>query len=34
MDVLYQNLLTIEWGQVIMWIIGGGLIYLAIVKKM
>ena len=34
MDVLYQNLLTIVWGQVIMWIIGGGLIYLAIVKKM
>ena len=34
MEVLYQNLLTIEFGQVIMWIIGGVLIYLAIVKEM
>lgn len=34
MEVLYENLLTIEWGQVIMWLIGGVLIYLGIVKQM
>ena len=34
MEALYQNLLTIEGNQVIMWIIGGVLIYLAIVKEM
>ena len=34
MEVLYQNLLTIEMGQVIMWAIGGVLIYLAIAKDM
>ena len=34
MEVLYQNLLTVELGQVIMWLIGGVLIYLAIAKQM
>ena len=34
MDVLYQNLLNITSGQVIMWIIGGMLIYLAIARDM
>ena len=34
MEVLYQNLLTVELGQVIMWLIGGVLIYLAITKQM
>lgn len=34
MNVLYENLLTLEWGQVAMWIIGGILIYLAIAKEM
>ncbi len=34
MDILYQNLLHLQWGQVVMWIIGGVLIYLAIVKEM
>ena len=34
MDVLYQNLFNIELPMVIMWIIGGVLIYLAIVKEM
>lgn len=34
MEVLYQNLLTIELNQVIMWAIGGLLIYLAIAKDM
>ena len=34
MEALYQNLLTIQWNQVVMWIIGGVLIYLAIVKEM
>ena len=34
MDILYQNLLNLNWGQVVMWIIGGVLIYLAIAKDM
>lgn len=34
MEVLYENLLTLTFPQVIMWIIGGVLIYLAIVKEM
>ena len=34
MDIFYQNLLTVTGGQVIMWIIGGLLIYLAIAKEM
>ncbi len=34
MEVLYENLLKIEWQQMVMWIIGGILIYLAIKKEM
>ena len=34
MDVLYENLLTLNWAQVAMWAIGGVLIYLAIAKEM
>ncbi len=34
MEIIYENLLEIEWPQVIMWIIGGVLIYLAIKKDM
>lgn len=34
MDVLYNSLLEISWQQVLMWIIGGLLIYLAIKKDM
>ena len=34
MEVLYQNLMTIQLNQVIMWAIGGVLIWLAIVKEM
>ena len=34
MEVLYQNLLAVEFNQVIMWAIGGVLIYLAITKDM
>ena len=34
MEVLYQNLLNLELNQVIMWVIGGVLIYLAIAKEM
>ena len=34
MGILYKNLTTIELPQVIMWMIGAVLIYLAIVKKM
>ncbi len=34
MEVLYQYLLTITWQQIVMWGIGGILIYLAIAKKM
>ena len=34
MEILYENLLAIELQQLIMWIIGAILIYLAIVKEM
>lgn len=34
METLYQNLLLIQWQQVVMWIVGGILIYLAIKKDM
>ncbi len=34
MNVLYENLLTLDWAQVAMWVIGGILIYLAIAKEM
>ena len=34
MEVLYQNLMTIQANQVVMWAIGGLLIYLAIAKDM
>ncbi len=34
MEALYENLLNIQWQQVVMWLIGGLLIYLAIKKEM
>ncbi|MBQ8289082.1 MAG: sodium ion-translocating decarboxylase subunit beta [Clostridia bacterium] len=34
MEALYENLLNIEWQQVVMWVIGGLLIFLAIKKNM
>ncbi len=34
MEVLYENLLTTSWQQLVMWAIGGLLIYLAIKKDM
>ena len=34
MEILFENLLLIEWKMVVMWIIGGVLIYLAIKKNM
>ena len=34
METLYQNLLNLQWQQVVMWLIGGILIYLAIKKDM
>jgi len=34
MEILYANLLTIQWQQVVMWAIGGLLIFLAIKKDM
>ncbi len=34
MEILYANLLNIEWQQIVMWAIGGILIYLAIKKDM
>ncbi|MBQ7408347.1 MAG: sodium ion-translocating decarboxylase subunit beta [Clostridia bacterium] len=34
MEFLYENLLDITWQQVVMWIIGGVLIFLAIKKEM
>ena len=34
MEILYQNLLDITFPQILMWLIGGGLIYLAIAKEM
>jgi len=34
MEVLYQNILNLDWKMVLMWLIGGILIYLAIKKDM
>ncbi len=34
MKILYENFAFIEWQQIVMWIIGGVLIYLAIKKDM
>ena len=34
MEVLVENLTFLTWQQVLMWIIGGTLIYFAIVKEM
>ena len=34
MEFLYENLLSITWQQLVMWVIGGVLIYLAIKKDM
>ncbi len=34
MEFLYINLLEVSWQQIIMWVIGGALIYLAIAKEM
>ncbi len=34
MEVLYENLLDTTWQQIVMWIIGGLLIFLAIRKEM
>ncbi len=34
MEILYQNLLDLDWRYLVMWIIGGVLIYLAIKKDM
>lgn len=34
METLYENILQLQWQQVVMWLIGGILIYLAIKKDM
>lgn len=34
MEILYSNILQLQWQQMVMWIIGGILIYLAIKKDM
>ncbi len=34
MQILYENLLAVTWQQIVMWAIGGLLIYLAIKKEM
>ncbi len=34
MEILYENLLQIQWQHLVMWAIGGILIYLAIKKEM
>ena len=34
MEALYENLLTVEGKQLVMWVIGGCLIYLAIARNM
>ena len=34
MEILYENLLKLEWQQIVMWAIGGILIFLAIKKDM
>lgn len=33
-DILLENILLLEWKQVVMWLIGGLLIFLAIKKNM
>ncbi len=34
MEIIYENILAINWQMIVMWIIGGVLIYLAIKKDM
>ena len=34
MEVLWESFKLLEWQQVVMWVIGGVLIYLAIKRKM
>ena len=34
MEALYENILSLTWQQIVMWCIGGLLIYLAIKKDM
>ncbi|MBO5306302.1 MAG: sodium ion-translocating decarboxylase subunit beta, partial [Clostridia bacterium] len=34
MEILYENLLQLDLRQIVMWIIGGVLIFLAIKKEM
>ena len=34
MQILYENLLEITWQHIVMWLIGGLLIYLAIKRDM
>ena len=34
MDAIFQNFSNLTWQQVVMWAIGGTLIYLAIKKDM
>ena len=34
MDIIFQNIMALQWQQVVMWAIGGLLIYLAIKKDM
>ena len=34
MEIIYENILNIQWQHIVMWIIGGLLIYLAIKKDM
>ncbi len=34
MEIIYENILQIQWQQIVMWIVGGLLIYLAIKKEM
>ncbi len=34
MEVIYQNALNIQWQQIVMWVLGGLLIFLAIKKDM
>ncbi len=34
MELLYQNIYNLDWKQLVMWLIGGILIYLAVKKEM
>ena len=34
MEILYSNILLLNWKMIVMWIIGATLIYLAIKKEM